>query len=531
MTALKLALLFTLAASTICCAADSQQNSSKESASALTAADNAGWRSQVIYLAMPDRFKNGDTTNDNAGQANCFNPNDPHQYHGGDLAGLDQSVGYLNGLGATALWVTPLYRQIENLNGQCGYHGYWADYVDPDDGAIEAKLGTPAQLTSLINDLHATNMRFILDMVVNHSGNTAQIATQQPSWFHNPSTCGSLGDSTIYCPLDSHPDFAQENPVVAAYLSNAAEKWVSTYKVDGIRMDTAKYVLPSYFQNSFFPAVRSANPNLFSVAEIFDTGPVSPFVPYLNAGFDSAFHFELRQALVDGIGHGGTIDEVASAVADGVNELGMDRALDLVLMIDNQDVQRFANEPGWGVPEDEIRRREMLALDLIFTLPGIPQLYYGDEIGMYGANDPDNRRDFPSWASDATERAQAHPGVAVAGSDQIFNRVSKLTHLRTSTQSFIDGAYRELWRENGSRNPNVFSFARGTGSAARIVVISNGAAPSGTMHIPVPTETFANGTALVDDLGDGAPSNLTITNGQLVVNMPAKSAAIYRVGP
>jgi glycosidase len=532
MKATKLFWFFTLATTTLACGAATHSGDSSESTNALTAADNAGWRAQVIYLAMPDRFKNGDTTNDNAGQTNCFDPNDPHKYHGGDLTGLDQSIGYLSGLGVTALWSTPLYRQIEQLpNGQCGYHGYWADYVDPNDGAIEAKLGTPAQLTTLVTDLHNVNMRFILDMVVNHSGNTAQIATQQPSWFHNPNTCASLGDPTIYCPLDSHPDFAQENPVVASYLSNAAEGWVSTYKVDGIRMDTAKYVLPSYFQSSFFPAVRTANPNLFSVAEIFDTGPVTPFKAYLDAGFDSAFHFELRSALVSGIAHGGSVDDVASAVADGVNELGIDRALDLTLLIDNHDVQRFTNEPGWGVPEDEIRRREMLALDLIFTLPGIPELYYGDEIGLYGGNDPDNRRDMPAWASDEAQRAQPHPGVAVAGSDQIFNRVSKLTRLRTSTQSFIDGAYRELWRENGPQNPNVFAFARGSGSAARIVVISNGMAPSGEMHIPVPSDIMANGTALVDDLGDGAPSALTIVNGQLIVNMPAKSAAFYRAGP
>jgi maltooligosyltrehalose synthase len=116
----------------------------------------------------------------------------------------------------------------------------------------------------------------------------------------------------------------------------------------------------------------------------------------------------------------------------------------------------------------------------------------------------------------------------VAGSDVIFDRVQKLTQLRTTTQSFIDGAYLELWRENGSKNPNVFAFARGTGAAARIVVVSNGAAASGTMHIPVPSDLLANGTALVDDLGDGAPANLVLTNGQLVVDMPPKSVAIYR---
>jgi glycosidase len=209
----------------------------------------------------------------------------------------------------------------------------------------------------------------------------------------------------------------------------------------------------------------------------------------------------------------------------------MERALDLVLMIDNHDTQRFTNEPGAGVPEDEIRRREMLALDLIFTLPGIPQLYYGDEVGLYGGPDPDNRRDMPSWASDPVARAQPHPGVAVAGSDRIFTRVARLAQLRTTTPALISGAYRELWRQNGAAHPNVLAFARGTGTEARIVVVSNGAAPSGPMHIPVPAAVLPSGTTLMDELGDGAPATTTITGGQLTVNLPGKSAAIYRVAP
>lgn len=496
---------------------------------AVAALDTTGaaWRSQVIYLVMPDRFRNGDPTNDSAAPPNCFDPNDPQKYHGGDLAGIDQNLAYVQSVGATAIWTTPLYRQINQLaSGNCGYHGYWADFAVPDDGAVEPALGSAASLSKLVSDIHSAGMRYILDMVVNHSGDTAQVASQQPSWFHDPATCARLGNPLIYCPLDGHPDFAQEQPAVASYESAIAAGWTK-FGIDGIRMDTTKYVLPSYFQNSFFPAVRAVNPNLWSVAEIFDTGPTSPFVPYLDAGFDSAFHFELYAALQSGVGAGGSIDAVASAIADGIATLGMDGALDLVLLIDNHDTPRFANTPGYGVPEDEIRRRLLLALDLIFTLPGIPQLYYGDEIGMYGGADPDNRRDFPAWATDATQRSQPHPGEAVAGSDIVFARAQKLAQLRTSTQALIDGAYRELWRQNGGNNPNVFAFARGTGTDARLVVISNGSDPSGTIHIPVPADVVAANTTLVDVLGDGAPATTTLVGGDLVVDLPGRSAAIY----
>lgn len=502
-----------------------------DTAGAQTAAASAGWRSQVLYLVVPDRFRNGDPTNDEAGAAGCHDANDPHRFHGGDLEGLRQDLGYVREVGATAIWTTPLYRQIPRLpNGNCGYHGYWADYVEPYDDAIEPKLGTPADLHRLVNDMHASGMRLVLDIVVNHTGDLAPLPNARPTWFHAKSSCASLGNPQVFCPLDAHPDFAQEKPEVAAYLSDVAKRWTANYGIDGIRMDTAKHVPASYFGGSFHPAVRGVAPKLFTVAEVFDEGSASPMKPYLDAGFDSAFHFPLRRALVDAIAKGGSVDRIASEIAAGIANVGADRALDLVLFVDNHDVPRFANEPGFGVPEDEIRRRLLLAFDLVFTLPGIPQLYQGDEVGMYGGADPDNRRDLPAWARDANERAKPHPGAAVAGANVVFDRVKKLAALRKTTPALADGKYRELWRQNAAANPNVFVFARGEGKDARIVVVSNGARASGIMHVPIPPAVLPEGTELVDDLGDGAPS-VTIAGGKISADFPARSAAIYRPKP
>jgi glycosidase len=479
-----------------------------------------GFRQQVIYLVIPDRFRNGDPSNDDA--THCHDPTAPQKFHGGDLAGLRGDLAYVQSVGATAIWITPPNLQAGPA-GACGYHGYWIDYVDPPDDALEPELGSASDLAGLSDDLHGRGMKMVLDMVVNHAGDTARIPTQHPDWFHDPATCASLGPTDVFCPVDRHPDFAQEKPEVAAYLSAIEGRAVTSYHLDGIRMDTAKHVLPSYFSGSFFPAVRAANPELFSVAEIFDESRAAVFEPYLNAGFTSAFHYPLYGALVDGIGKSGSVDRVASAVADGVATLG-DRALDLVLFVDNHDNPRFANIPGYGVPEDEIRRRLLLALDLIFTLPGIPQLYYGDELGMYGAGDPDNRRDLPAWAEDATARGQAHPGTTVAGSDVVFARVQKLAAMRTTVPALATGEYHELWRQNGAQNPNVYAFSRGSGAGIRIVVIANGAAHS-RVTIPVHLD---DGTQLVDDLGDGAPAQVTVTGGAIVLDLPSRSAAIFR---
>ncbi|MCE9572319.1 MAG: hypothetical protein K8W52_04120, partial [Deltaproteobacteria bacterium] len=134
-----------------------------------------------------------------------------------------------------------------------------------------------------------------------------------------------------------------------------------------------------------------------------------------------------------------------------------------------------------------------------------------------------------AWATDAAGRAQPHPGTAVAGAAQVFARVQKLIALRRATPALIDGAYRELWRQNGAANPNVLAFARGTGAGVRIIALNNGARASGAMRIPV--RDLADGTRLVDELDDGAPAQVTITGGVLAVDLPAKAMAIYRIAP
>jgi alpha-amylase len=351
----------------------------------------------------------------------------------------------------------------------------------------------------------------VLDMVVNHAGDHARIVGQHPDWFHDPTTCRSIVD----CPLGGHPDFAQERAEVAAYLSRFAQRMASRYAIDALRMDSAKHVPPDYFAQSFFPAVRAANKNIWSIAEIFDGSSARVLSPYLDAGFDSAFHYPLHGALVDGIAKGGSIARVAEVVADTIAAIGEDRARSLVLFVDNHDVPRFGSQVS-GVPDDELRRRVLAAYTLLFTLPGIPQLYYGDELGMLGGADPDNRRDLPAWAMDPTSRATAHPGEAIAGSDIIYRRVQRLAQLRTTVRALATGTYRELSRES------IYVFARGDGDDRRVIAIDGGAGATTTLALDLP-----DGTRLVDELGD-APS-LTLANHAVSLALPPRGTAIYRI--
>jgi glycosidase len=457
-------------------------------------------RPDFIYLAMTDRFFDGAANHG----GDCFDPADPQKFHGGDFAGLRQKLDYLQELGADTLWITPAYRQASGPPGRCGYHGYWADFTDPDDAAVEENLGTPEELSGLAADLHDRGMKLVLDMVVNHAGDGARIFAEHPGWFHDATNCRTVVD----CPYRAGiHDFAQEKPEVADYLTRLSAGWASRYAIDGVRMDTARYVAPDYFRSSFVPALRELRP-LFLVAEVFSEEP-RDLVPYLDAGFDSAFAFPLRRALVDVFAHGAQLDELAEAVATERRLYG-DKLL--VHFIDNHDVKRFVNEPGFGVPEDEIRRRLHLALVAIFTLPGVPQLYMGDELGLYGGDDPQNRLDMPEWAW--SSRSGAHDG-AVPDAQQTFALVQNLASLRPLLRH---DDYRELWRPNGGAD--VFAFQR----RDLIIALNGGDWTSGRLRMAVP---LADGTVLDEVLRGGAP--LTVSGGRVTVELAGKSAAIYLI--
>lgn len=525
--------------------------------SVLAQAEPRSWRQQTIYLVFPDRFQNGNSANDKMGVASCYDPSHPKRFHGGDLAGLRQRIGYLNNLGVTAVWSTPVYKQIGFNNGACGYHGYWPDFTFPNDGALEPKLGTPAEFTNLLKELRANNIKFIMDMVINHSGPGARLTTQKPTWFRKKGkpACfqpqGSNGpqlSEDIYCQLLDLPDLAQENSEVSNYLVEQSKSIVGQYPIDGIRMDTVKHVETSYFQNTWIPTVRNERENLFLVGEALynkHTDPVSKLTPYVKAGFDSMFNFPLRAALEETFAKGKSVDLVADKVQETAREFGS-QSLMMTNLLDNHDMPRFLNQIKSAVGSvnnpanvTQIRQRYHLALAMLFTLPGIPQIYYGNEIGMFGGEDPDNRRDMPSWAWTITGRLQNPSGQGFLPSAQTtFSYVQKLSQLRKNNPALFNGYYAEMYRQNGSSNPDIYAFFRGHLNNRIIIVVNNGTLTSGRVSIPVKINNgiesidqaaLSNGTIIEDLLQVGAPSKIAITNGVFTVDMPSKTVGIYRV--
>ncbi len=486
------------------------------------------WSERVLYFALLDRFSNGDYGNDDAhGVAACNDHFDPHAFQGGDLAGLQDRLAYIEELGADALWVSPLYRGVPNKAGaNCGFPGYWVDFEDPYELALDPRYGDAAAFDAVIDEAHGRGMTVMLDMVVNHAGYDATLVGQHPEWFHDPNTCAQGGQPEIDCPLAGLPDFDHDVPAAAGYLVDVHHQWVERFDLDGIRMDTVKHVTPSYFSR-WTDAMREVRPALYMVGELLDEGSFVHYDGYLSSGFDGLFNFPLRQGLIATFARGESTDVVAGRMLETWQRFGPEQTKQLVNLLDNHDVHRFTEEIPRHLSPDVTRARYLMAMTALLTLPGIPQIYYGNEIGMYGGQDPDNRRFMPWWAFYPLTRQGQSSGV-IGSPNIVWDTTQRLIALRRAMPALKRGDYRELWRQNGPAHNNVWAFARHTDEQTVIVAFNNGEqATDGAVPLHV-TGLFGGGTVLTDVLGRAGLSDITVDGDTLWLALPAQSAVVLQ---
>lgn len=489
--------------------------------------DAARWRRSVIYFVMTDRFVDGDPNNN--GAPDCYDPQAPNLFHGGDFAGLRQNLDYLQALGADALWITPVPQQVPRRGDWCGYHGYWADLDDPDPGLLEPHLGREEELHGLIDDLHSRDQRLLIDLVVNHPGRESRITRTRPEWFHPWEGCADAGAAELYCDLSGLPDFAHERPEVANYLTELSASWMRRFAFDGIRMDTVKHVPVSYFADHFVPAVLAERPELYLMGEIFDEGSYNLPVRYRSAGFHGFFDFPLRRALIQAVAPGGSMAAPAVRVREVIERLGIESALLRPTFLDNHDVPRFAGELSDDYTEEKKAELHRLALAVLFLSPGIPQLYMGDELG---AAQDDNRQDFPTWAFDEDARAGAKEGF-VGDPAVNFAHVAALARLRREVPALHDGHYQELWRPDGGADVWVF-YRRAQES--RVIVAFNGGDQPVTAHgLPIrrnphlgPEDQAAMAEGRVWTQVFGDPAALTFKADQAEVSLSPRGVVVFR---
>ncbi|MBV8866190.1 MAG: cyclomaltodextrinase N-terminal domain-containing protein [Acidobacteriaceae bacterium] len=489
----------------------------------------------VIYLIMPDRFANGDPSNDDpAISRGLFDRKNSHFYHGGDLAGIIERLSYLKTLGITTVWLTPVYdntnvpnqRQAVEGRAIADYHGYGAvDYY-----AVDEHLGDLTLLRRLIDEAHAMGLKVIQDQVANHVGpdHPWVIDPPKPNWFHGTRAhhiketwqIWSLPDPHASSELkrsvldgwfaDALPDLNQEDADVAQYEIQNALWWMGEAGFDGIRQDTLPYV-PRDFWHAWSAALKRQYPNFRAVGEVFDPDPAVPSFfqggatrfDGVESGIGSVFDFPSYFKMREVFAKGGEIERLSRTLAQ--DPLYPDPA-GLVTFFGNHDIPRFMSESG-ATPE-----RLKLAFTLLLTMRGIPCIYYGDEIGMQGGNDPDNRRDFPGgWKEDSRNAFEA--AGRTSEENQIFDYVRKLTAVRAKSEALRKGKMIDL-----AVTTRTWAFARQSGEEAAVVVINNGA-EAADIQVPFSVDgTFAA------KLRSG---ELVVQNGRGSVHMPAYSAEIY----
>lgn len=390
----------------------------------------------VMYLVMTDRFADGDPSNDPQPSERSL----ARGWHGGDFRGIEQHLDYLQQLGVTTLWTTPVY---DNDGGNQAYHGYSAT----DLYATDPHFGTLADLRQLVDTLHRRGMKLVLDTVPNHVGAMHPWAADPPTpdWFHGTRANHRVASDHFLAVIDPHatweerrdvtegwfanvlPDLNQENPLVRQYLIQNVIWWVESTGADGLRYDTFPYVGRSFWQ-SLNKQLHELYPHLTAVGEIYNSNPV--ITSYFAGGvvhdgvdtglatpFDFPVFFALRNAL--------SSPDPGAPHRDGMAALEDVLAQDwlyphperLVTFLGNHDTTRFISQPGATTADLK------LAFALLATLRGMPQLYYGDEIAMRGGSDPENRHDFPGgFPGDAQsaftaqgrtpEQAEVHDWVA-----------------------------------------------------------------------------------------------------------------------
>ena len=370
------------------------------------------WCDQVIYLAMIDRFDDGEPGNDDQG-AGEFAPADPARYSGGDLAGVRRRLDYLRGLGVTALWLTPpvANQWWDPIVDYGGYHGYWAT----DFKAIDAHFGTLDDYRRLSHGLHERDMYLVHDVVVNHVGNFIQCTapgkcTRNGAPAQWPFSSNDPADKThAYYhwnpPIADFDDRAQrygwqladlddlntEDETVRRALRDSYGHWIREAGVDALRIDTAFYVPPEYFED-FLHAQDSKAPGVIDVAKAtgredflafgegfaldkpFEDAKARQIDEYMRGEgrLPSMINFPLHGSLLDVFARG----RAPSVLAHRVRSM-MSLHADphrMPTFVDNHDVERFLA----GGSEAALKQ----ALLAILTLPGIPTIYYGTEQGF-----------------------------------------------------------------------------------------------------------------------------------------------------
>ncbi|WP_291102349.1 MULTISPECIES: glycoside hydrolase family 13 protein [unclassified Flavobacterium] len=444
--------------------------------------------SDMIYLLMPDRFSNGIANNDtNLSTTEKYNRELPGGRHGGDIEGIINHLDYIQELGATTIWSTPL---CEDNDANHSYH----TYGQSDVYKIDPRYGTNEDYVRLASEMHKIKMKLVMDYVTNHWGSEHWMMKDLPThdWInqfenytqtnHKRTVVHDIHASKIDTKIcldgwfvPSMPDLNQRNPLVLNYLTQNAIWWIEYANLDGFRVDTFNYSDPIAIAK-WTKAITDEYPNFNIVGEVWMQNQAQmaywqkdskiAAIQNYNSNLPSVMDFTLLGAL------GSVFNEDDSSWDKGMikiydnfsNDFLYPNINNLLIFAENHDTQRVNH-----VYNNDIRKYKM-AMALLATVRGIPQLYYGSEIGMAGNKDngdADIRQDFPGgWKGDANN-AFTKEGRTEMQNDY-FDFTSKLFNWRKTKSAVHFGKMTHYIPEN-----NVYVYFRYDASESVMVLINN----------------------------------------------------------
>jgi glycosidase len=370
---------------------------------------------------MVDRFNNGNIQNDQPTKNPDILPK--ANYFGGDIEGIKKKIsdGYFSNLGINTIWISPIVQNALGAYGEfpepftrfSAYHGYWPTSFTK----IDFHFGTSQDFHNLVETAHNSNLNILLDFVANHVHEKHPIYKKHPDW----ATSLYLPDGTLNTEKwDEHrlttwfdtflPTLDLSKPEVYEMLSDSAVFWIKEYNIDGFRHDATKHI-PEVFWRTLTKKlklqIRNTNSNIYQIGETYGTREL--IGTYINSGeLDAQFDFNIYD---DAVAVFAKDDESFERLSNSLNEsfkyYGNHHLMGNIT--GNQDRPRFityasgaitfaedSKKAGWTREinvEDKIGYKKMALLSaFVMTIPGIPIIFYGDEFGMVGANDPDNRR-------------------------------------------------------------------------------------------------------------------------------------------
>jgi glycosidase len=418
-----------------------------------------------VYMLMPDRFANGDPSNDIIKTCNETQLNRDSMFyrHGGDIQGVINHLDYIKDLGATAVWLTPVQ---ENNEPRTSYHGY----AITDHYKIDPRFGTNDLYTQFVSAAHDKGLKVTMDMVYNHVGTQHWFIKSLPSqdWIHQSDTFlqTNYRVTTLMDPhaseYDKHrmtdgwfvksmPDLNQKNTFLARYLIQNSIWWIESTGIDGFRIDTYAYS-DLQFMSNLMAAVKKEYPRFNAVGELWDHAVAYqaymmqhskiPGAPETNLPglIDFQLCFAVSEALNKPMDWTDGLTKIYYTLSQDFLYSDPDKNL---TFLDNHDLSRF-----YSVVGEDIRKFKM-GIGFLLTTRGTPCIYYGTEILMKNFSNPDGkvREDFPGgWAGDKLNKF-TYAGRTPAEQDA-FGFVKKLAQYRREHEVLRTGALTQFVPEN-----------------------------------------------------------------------------------